>query len=192
MINIISEYKGTMEVSKAFYETFKESCSIDETRPSMNYVYFDGDNQTFIATDGRRMLYHYDNSIGSVFQGFYELAKIGKKYKLVPVDEQGTFPNWQRVIPDMDLMNCITIETEVYNKTTCESLLSLSGNLTKDSWTLCSIIRELDCNLNIEFLTKILKHVDSFEVMKNKEEKNRAIMIIIDTKTNYVIMPMQS
>ena len=182
MIKIYNEYKGTFEVSKAFYETFKESCSTDETRMFLNYVYFDGDNHNFVATDGRRLIKHYDSSIGTIFTGFYELAKIGKKYKLIAVNEEGTFPNYQKVLPNMDNMENITVDNE--------DLFELTGNLKNDSVTLCEIIRALNCNINIEFLTKVLKHVGSFKILKNSEQENTAIMIEIDNQTNYVIMPI--
>ena len=101
-IAVFKEFKGTFEISKDFYETFKESVSTDETRYYMNHVYFDGPNHAFVATDGRRMMTHINYDIDSSFTGFYTPVKVGKTYKLVPAECEGTFPNWQRVLPEKE------------------------------------------------------------------------------------------
>ena len=181
-IAILKEYKGTFEVTKEFYETFKESVSTDESRFFMNHVYFDGPNNAFVATDGRRMMYHINYDINESFSGFYTPVKIGKTYKLIPVDCDGTFPLWKRVIPDLETMKHVVIDND--------TRMSLTGKLSTDSVTLCNIIRESNCNFNLEFFTKILKHVVSFEIMKVIDVDNRAVLIIIDDNTHYVIMPM--
>jgi hypothetical protein len=189
-MRIIEEHKGIFEVTKGFYETFKESCSTDESRIFTNYVYFDQENKVFIATDGRRMIYHYDTAVNSE-SGFYELAKIGKKYKLIPIKDQGTFPNWKRVVPVDSELEYVYMKSDQYGDNQQHSIFSVSGNLVRDSWFLCNMIRNIDCNINIEFITKVLKHVNQFEIMKNREKSgDRAIVFIIDKNTRYIVMPM--
>ena len=181
MIKVIKEYKGTLEVTKEFYETFKECCSIDPTRYFMNHVYYDLANTTFVATDGHRMIYHFNDKIILTDSGFFELAKIGKSYKLIPVDCGGTFPNWQRALPDLENYSPVVINDS--NK------FNLTGNLTKDSKVLCSIILETKMSLNIDFLLKVLKHTLSFSIQQSENEEH-ALYITIDESTKYIIMPL--
>ena len=191
-VKVIKEFKGTFEITKAFYETFKECMSEDETRKNMCYIYFDKDNMSFVATDGRKIIYHVDNNINLTESGHYEPVKIGKTYKLIPVDmgkttKQGNleFPRWKRVIPDLENMENIVIDDTRY--------FSISGKIDEDSKLICQFVRNLDCNINVNFLLKVLKHVDSFTMLKNVEHSSKhtcAVLCPIDANTHYVFMPM--
>jgi len=181
MIAVLNEYKGTFEVTKEFYEVFKECQNYDPSRHFMTCVYFDGEQQTFVATDGKRMVYHKDGNFPSTFQGQYELAKIGKKYKLIPKEEDGQFPNWMRVVPDLEKYHCVKIADDY----TC----GLSGKLPEDSMLICEIILETKAIFNIEFLTKVLKHVPSFEIQQHSED-GKALFFDISEVTKYIVMPM--
>ena len=182
-MRVLNEYKGTLETTKGFYEVFKECCSTDLSRQSMNYVYYDKEESSFVATDGRRLIVHTDDTFEDIKgSGFYEAVKIGKKFKLVPVNFEGQFPNWQRVLPDESTYISVCIGEY--------SSFGISGNIAKDSNILCKIIRKLDCCINIEFITKILKHVNEVEIYHHPEDKNKAILFSIDDRTKYIIMPM--
>ena len=181
MVKVLNEYKGTMEVTKEFYEMFRECLSTDEARYALNYVYFDSDQQTFVATDGSRMIWHISLDMSPKLTGFYELAKIGRKYKLIPFDCDGQFPSWQKVIPDRE--EAVTIKLD-----DGDCMMSLSGKMADDSVTLCQLIRATDSNINIDFLTKVLKHAASFTVQCSG--RNKAILFEIDKDTNYIVMPL--
>jgi hypothetical protein len=67
---------------------------------------------------------------------------------------------------------------------------SLSGKLANDSRLICNIIRTLDCVINIDYLTKVLKHVPGFEISYDSDSPRSAILFSIDSRTEYIVMPM--
>ncbi len=176
---VIEEHKGVFEVSKALYETFKECVSKDETRYFMNGVYYDAETGHFVATDGRRLIYHSYESEG-LESGYYDCAKIGKAFKLVPSKIDGQFPDWKRVAPEMK---------EGFNEyRSMDTPQTLTGKLDEDSQTLLSIAFAADRKFNLDYLLKVLKHADDFEVSYGTKEYD-ALHFSIDTKTKYVVMP---
>lgn len=192
-MTIIKEFKGIFEVDKAFYECFKECVSKDETRIFINYVYYDGAENNFVATDGRRLIIHTPREFyGSKFTGFYELAKTGKSYKLLPVEDKGTFPMYQRIINDTDQvrMNKFTYKKFIsYNRTETVDTLSISGNLDKDSYFISKLIAKIGRPLNINFLTKVLKHVPDVTTYYDSDT-DRPVLFILEPQTKYIVQPM--
>jgi len=181
MVKVFNEFKGTMEVTKEFYEIFRECQSKDTARTFMLNIYFDGSKQTFVATDGRRMVYHRDENISSDREGYYELAKIGKKYKLIPIECNYEFVKWGNVIPETEKMVIVKIDGEKSH--------GLSGKLDKDSPWICKFIKETGCLININYMLNVLKYCPSFTAYFM--DINMAILFEIDEQTNYIVMPLQ-
>jgi len=191
-MNVLKEFKGVFEIDKAFYETFKECISTDTTRYFLGAVYFDSEASTFVATDGRKLIKHTTlNAYPDTPSGYYELAKIGKSYKMLPKDLDGNFPNWKRVIEQNNNYVCMQVEKIVnYNKTMVQ-FHSIKGNMAEDSSLIGEIILQNKTPINIDFITKVLKHVGDFEVMYNSDSETSPILFIIDQRTTYMIQPMK-
>ena len=187
-MNVLKEFKGIFEVDKAFYETFKECISKDATRSFLMGVYFDSENNTFVATSGRRLIKHTPTETYNIESGYYELAKIGKVYKMIPKDMEGRFPNYQKILLNIDS------NYKVLRNDKKESMFSIQGNMKHDSWLLSEIVLQNETPINFDFITKVLKHVPEFEVMiaDTHEGGNHfdPIYFIIDQCTTYMAQPM--
>lgn len=191
-MKVFKEFKGVFEIDKAFYETFKECCSKDETRFYLNYVFFDcsSNEQVFVATDGMKAIYHKveSNRFNDSLEGFYELAKIGKTYKLIPKEITGQFPKWRQFF----LVNHEDYYLWEYRKQRGDSSkATLSGNYDKDSHLLGKLILSIGRPINLNFLTKVLKHVDEFQTMIHLEDTNNPVVFVIDPSTRYLVKPMK-
>lgn len=191
---VLKEFKGIFTIDKAFYETFKQCLSTDTTRQGLSAVYFDNEHNTFVATDGRRLIKHTpDYTYGPEFKGYYELAKIGNTYKLLPTDIDYSFPNWKRIIDyseDYTLYKTGIRDHAGRLSNKQSSIHSIKGNMREDSGLIGNIILENKCPVNIDFITKVLKHVNTFEILLGTDEQVRPIYFIIDPNTTYMVQPM--
>jgi DNA polymerase III sliding clamp (beta) subunit (PCNA family) len=193
-VAVMNYFKGTFEVTKAFYETFRECKSTDETRYFMQHVYYNAESGEFAATDGKRLIVHA-HEFDDVESGFYELAKVGKKYKLLPVKLDGRFPNYRRVIPELSHYELFTYEKVTNSYTGKKEFVdsfSINGKFDQDSTFIC-MLAQGSMVFNIDYVTKVLKHVGGFKVYiptEEKERKNNAVYVEIDDNTQYVFMPM--
>ena len=185
---VFKEFKGIFEIDKAFYETFKECIADDVTRPFLMGVYFDSEANTFVATDGRRLIKHTPTETYSIESGYYELAKIGKVYKMIPKDMEGRFPNYQKILSNIE-SNYKVIRVGK------ETLFGIQGNMKHDSSLLSEIVLQNEAPINFDFVTKVLKHVPEFEIMIADTHKGGnhldPIYFIIDQRTTYMIQPMK-
>ena len=67
---------------------------------------------------------------------------------------------------------------------------SIKGNMASDSGLIGEIILTNGTPVNIDFITKVLKHVDSFQVYTSQEDNLKPIFFKIDSSTLYMIQPM--
>lgn len=191
---VLKEFKGIFEIDKDFYETFKQCLSTDETRLHIQFVYFDGEQNTFVATDGRRLIKHTpDIEYDSDLTGFYEPAKIGKAYKLIPKDYTGNFPNWSRIIPARSEYSVMSLGKygNSPGNPKFDTVHTIKGKMSEDSTLLSEIIIKSGKPLNFDFVTKVLKHVKEFEVMLPDSDSYKPVLFIIDHSTEYMIQPME-
>lgn len=182
----LGAFKGTITVDREFYQVFSDCLSNDETRPFMHNVYYDEKNGCFASTDGRRLVTHFSEGYE---EGFYELAKIGSKYKLIPVACKEVFPNYTMVLPDKDSYDVFEYNViNQFNKNEISSNILFSGNLDKDSPILCKIIIETGKSFNFNFLIKTLKNIPC--TLYFTKEENKPLLFELDRDTRYVVMPM--
>ena len=86
--------------AKSNFEWVAKAVSKDTTRYYLHHVYADGKH--IVATDGHRM--HWVEDTRPV--GFY----CAKTEKALDASECGTFPDWQRVIPDFKTEHTATLD----------------------------------------------------------------------------------
>ena len=167
----IKEFKGNVEIGQDTFNMLKSCLSTDTMRTFLCHVYIEDGKIT--ATDGH-VLVQYSADMELQAEGFYELAKVGKKYLLLPVDYDGTPPNYAKVIPDYDV---ITTES-----------ISISGkaNVLIDSITICQIIHTTGNNYNLDYLWNI-KHLGAVDMYS--VELGKAVLFKGQDFV-YVVMPI--
>ncbi len=185
-MKILKQFKGIFEVDKVFYETFRQCVSKDVTRQHLNYVHLEGN--TFVATDGKALIFHETEEDYEGLGGYYELAKVGKSYKLLPVDCDSCFPTWRGIL---EALESKTLEKLKYNKgRILAEKHSLSGNLEKDSFLLSAIILKAGCPINLSHIPGTLKHVPEFQVFMAADSPEMfPILFEIDKNTSYISQP---
>ena len=184
----MKEFKGTLEIDKNMYEALRACMSNDETRYFLNGVWIDKDNNKIVSTDGRRLICYDLPEDVEISTGFYDPIKNGKKFQLIPADIEGTYPNYERVLPEYytDTAEYQIIKNETSSaKFTAERFCT--GNLVKDSIMICELITKSGCYFNLEYL-KVLKYLGGFTYYG--KETNSAILFEF-TGVRLVIMPMQ-
>lgn len=220
--------------------------SDDETRYFMNGVYFENTdgNIIMVATDGRRLSYikkTFANPIPA-FQGVIIPPKVlnlvrklsagegtlsvavSDKNIFIKMDNQkissnlieGSFPNYQRVIPEEQKFGVLIDKDELSSALMRVSLLVenkskkiffdiSSGVLTlkSEESEIGTASEEIPCDyqgedsriaLNYSYIAEPLRHIQSEKIKIKFTEVSKAITVFAEPETDYfhVIMPMQN
>ena len=179
-------FKGTLTVTKQMYEALLECASAENGRDYMSHTYYDKSNNNIVATDGRRCIIYPMGEL-DLTEGHYSPIKQGKEYKLIPIECDGVFPNYKRIVVEP------TEETKMVNSSNVHGrkeefvygAYGYTGNLCKDSSFICKLIKETRCTINLANL-KPLKGTE-FHVYSNGQ--NKAMLFKAET-FDYIVMPM--
>lgn len=90
------------KITKEQYNALKLTLSNDEMHPTMNYVHYDSDNERFVSTNGKQLVFFpYEAENMEDTSNLWELYKSGKgkntEYALIPVNVDHMFPNYEQV-----------------------------------------------------------------------------------------------
>ena len=100
------------EVSRYYQQYFQtlQDCTADETRMFIHYIYHDEENKVLVATTGRNM-FIWDIPDAEMLKPLREFL-AGVKFLryskgiLYAVDFDGNFPEWKRVVPNVEKASC--------------------------------------------------------------------------------------
>jgi hypothetical protein len=162
-----------------------KSMSDDESRPFMCVVHVEDAEQgsRLICTDGRRL--HYADISSKIPEGDYK--PVTTKHEIIlkgPIDE-GTFPNWKRVVPENGL------DRGLFNleRTSIGRNVSLNAGF---SLAYAQLIERTGEVVNLRYLDDLPKK--EWQIY-SLEKKNRPLVFkrSVDGKeTVAVIMPMST
>jgi hypothetical protein len=165
------EFRGNVEIQQDVFNMLKACVSVDDSRQSLCNVRIDDGKIT--ATDGR-VLVQYTADL--TISGWYEPAKVGAKYLLLPVDYDYTPPTYGRVIPDypVSMTNDGIIIT------------GKKSDMSSDSRAICEIIYTTENYFNLDYLWN-LKHAGT--VFMSHGGAGKAVRFD-GPDMIYIIMPM--
>ena len=184
-MNVLSAKNGVAVITPQAFRMLSECVSKDQTRYFMERPYLDMENKRISATDGRRLviLHLSDPEIevlddAGIKDGHYDLVKVRKETKLVPVTEDcGQFPNIDRVLPDYSDRPWLFKES-----------FGLSGKFDIDSPIIAGLILAIGGPINLDFL-KTLHKTDGINVKHAGWGEPKAIKFYFPGGA-FIAMPM--
>jgi DNA polymerase III, beta subunit len=230
---------------KEMIEQTSFAVSEDETRYFMNGVYFEkkGDNLNLVATDGRRLSFSSKNLLAGINEfpaaivhpkilniilkhapdeGNISVAVVDKmiffrfgNYKFGSVLLEGTFPNYERVIPEnqahalmvskTDLVNALKRVALMVDKKAGRLYFNISNGILKivsQQSDMGSADEEIACEyagesytiaLNYRYVEEPLRGIDSEKIAFEFTEEMKAVTMRPESASDYfhIIMPLQ-
>ena len=171
---LFKEFKGNVEIGKSEHDMLKSCLGVDPLRALFHYVHIDSESSKVTATNGR-ILIQYTIPTPITVDGWYEPAKVGKKYLLLPVNSDIQPPDYSRVFPEK-----AACKMEAIN------LSGKSADVCKDSQQICEMILKTNSLINLDFLWRLKNLPD---VNMYADEPDKPIMFTASGIV-YVIMPM--
>lgn len=129
-----------------------KACSTDQTRYFITLGFWDHKKKTLVATDGRRLHILSDGSLNDLFSDIETncFVELNGEIVLLYDESFGKYPNWERVIPQNENLECVKSAKLSYNEI-CFPFTIPDKKSTFEAYV-GYLYQILDVNINLGYL----------------------------------------
>lgn len=197
-----SKLASVKKMSDLFDRVMK-AVSTDETRYMLTMGYYDHENKTLVATDGRRLHFLSGDMVNEFFSDVTTSCYVERQGDMVVLYDKSyaAFPNWQRVVPDSTNLEKVQKLIEEYHSDhkISDFIADFSSKKTIQAGELAMAILAIGLCLDTSYLTDLtggLYTIERTPKLNDGSRESRAIKLTEEHSSSYkftaVIMPKQT
>jgi len=195
----LSSYKKLSDL----FDRVLKATSTDQTRYMFTMAYWDHDNKTFVATDGRRLHFLSGDMVNDFFSDVTASCFVERQGDMVVLYDKSyaAYPNWQRVVPDSANLERVQMlfEDSHEDHKIADFYADFSRKKTMQEGPLSTAIMAIGLCLDTSYLFDLAGGCYAIERTPKDnfgQREDRAIKLIDDVSDYYtftaVIMPKQA